>query len=564
MHLANFNFAAPYWLLGLLLIPIGWMWQIYKHRKLSSNNTTLDQFIDPHLQKYILIKGKQHKQGYSFGMLYALLTACIILALANPRWNYTDLEAFQTTASMVVLLDLSATMNATDVSPSRIVRARQTIEDLLNLSKGLKIGLIGFAGKTHLISPITDDLQTIKTYIPALDTDLTNLQGDALDSSLRMAYDLLASEPGEQKSILLLSDGNFPSTQFAQQLKKLVDAGVQVHVMGFGTADGSPYKTYTGALQKSHGQVVISKLNRDTLQTIAKQGHGIYTELSLNNSGLQQILNKAQRVDIEQEAATGKVRQWEDRYYLFLIPAAALLLTMIRQRLVYLILITFTGLLPSQDCYASTVTDLFTNAEQKGLHAYTEADFKRAASSFADPYHKGVALYRDGQFAAAEEQFNSVQRPAVKMDAKYNAGNAQMQQKKWRAAIKSYEEVLAANPDNFAAQYNLEIAKKMLEEEPPEDDDPEEDKPDCDCKNKDKDKSSDDASADKQDDAQQDQQNQQDQKDQQQQQDAQDLNSQKNQDDLSAQAEQWLNRIDSDIKIFLKNKFYIEDVLSAK
>lgn len=196
-----------------------------------------------------------------YGWLYAILTACIIIALANPRWSYEDLDAYQTNASMVILLDLSASMNATDVAPSRMIRARQSIEDLLNLSKALKIGLVGFAGNAHLISPITDDLATVKTYIPALsDTDLTKLQGNSLPQALHLAGELLANEPGDQKSILLVSDGNFSSTDFSKELAALRSIGINVHVLGVGTTNGAPFKNHSGALHKSQGKLVISKL----------------------------------------------------------------------------------------------------------------------------------------------------------------------------------------------------------------------------------------------------------------------------------------------------------------
>ncbi|HSX20276.1 MAG TPA: VWA domain-containing protein [Gammaproteobacteria bacterium] len=569
--------------------------------------TGLNKFIDQNLLPHLLLSKMSKAQRNYNDWLYAALVFCLVVALANPRWSYHDHDAFQPTASMVVLLDLSASMNATDVSPSRIGRARQYIEDLLNLSKGLKIGLIGYAGYPHLISPISDDIQTIKTYIPALDTDLSNVQGNSLHTSLRMAAELLAHEPGEQKSILLLSDGNVATNDFSRELSALTSQNIHVHVVGIGTKAGAPYKNKNGSLHKASGKIVNSTLNDTALKEIAKQGHGIYTEAGLNDLGLRTILSKASHTQ-EDHVVAGKVRQWEDRYYLFLIPAAFIMLYLMRSRAIYVVFVAVlaNGALYN-DVYAIGIKDVFMNSGQRGQQIYTEGDFTKAAETFSDPYHKGVALYRGGQYAEAEEQFNKSQRATVMLDAMYNAGNAQMQQSKWRAAINSYESVLKIEPDHFAAQHNLEIARKMLEENKDQDKDD-----NCECNNKDKSKQSKndqqngkdgkDQAKNEQQDQQDQQQNKQDkqkqdmdnqdsdakqnesEQKQSQKQDLQDAqqqadNNDKGQDpkDKAAQAaqmqqlaedearvEQWLNRIDSDIKIFLKNKFYVEDVLSAQ
>jgi Ca-activated chloride channel family protein len=597
MNFNDFNFAQPVWLCGLLLIPIGWAWYKYWQNLSKSNLSGLNKFIDEKLLPHLLIKSKTDSKIVSYGWLYGVLTACIVIALANPRWSYEDLDAYQTNASMVILLDLSASMNATDITPSRIIRARQSIEDLLNLSKGLKIGLVGFAGNAHLISPVTDDLATVKTYIPALDTDLTKLQGNSFHQALLLGGELLANEPGDQKSILVVSDGNFASTDFSKELAALHSRGVNVHVLGVGTATGAPYKNHSGALHKSQGKLVISKLNTAVLQTIAKQGHGIYTETVHNDAGIKAILHKAEHNNPDEQIISGKVRQWQDRYYWFIFPAAIILLYLMRQRVLYVyIAFIMTGLLQSPNAMALDLSTAFKNSEQQGQRAYIEAEFQQAAELFNNPYRKGIALYRAGEFAQAEQQFNQASSNGIKIDAQYNAGNAQMQQRKWRAAIKSYETVLKIDPDHFAAQHNLEIAKRMQEEQPENEDEQDQngDKQDKQDKQDNQDSKQDqkndqqqkqDPDKNKQDQQEdqnkQDQQNQQDKQDQQSKQDKQDQqNQQQDKQDQQqdkqdvamnnaekmdeAQAQQWLNRIDSDIKVFLKNKFYIEDVISAQ
>lgn len=599
----NISFAQPYYLWGLLLIPVGVLWNFFLRKSGKADLSGLSKFIDKNLLPHLLLGNANKVKRKYIGLLYSLLVFFIIVALANPRWSYKDIDAFQPTASMVVLLDLANTMNATDISPSRIIRARQNLEDLLNLSKGLKIGLIGFAGYPHLISPITDDIQTIKTYLPALDTDLTTVQGNSLSLAFKMAANLLENEPGEKKSILLVSDGNFASNDFSHELKALHGQNIIVHVIGVGTTNGAPFKNKNGSLHKSQGKIATSKLHDSLLKEIAKQGHGIYTEAGHTDLGIRAILMKAQQSEQEHIVA-GKIRQWDDRYYLFLIPAAAILLYLMRQRVLYILILgVFTTLFISSEVYAVQPKNAFKNSDQLGQECYISGEFKQAAEKFKDPYRKGVALYRAGEFAEAEKEFKQVDRASVKNAAIYNAGNAQMQQRKWRAAIKSYESVLASEPDNFAAQHNLEIARKMLAENDKED------QSDCECDNKEQgdkgdqsDKKKDQQQNNKQEqrDQQQQQSNKQEQRDQQQQSDKQKHDDQQqqaeqNKPDLQdaeqkqaqadadeakqreqkqstltplsedeARVDQWLSRIDSDIKVFLKNKFYVEDVLGAQ
>lgn len=603
MHFNDITFAQPLWLLALILVPIGWLWNYYWSKLSSSNLNSLSKFIDEKLLPHLLVSKNSKSEKSKMGYIYVAFTICVVLALANPRWGYKEFDAYQPTASMVILLDLSMSMNATDVSPSRIVRARQNIEDLLNLSHGIKIGLIGFARYPHLISPITDDIQTIRTFLPALDTDLSDLQGSSLAASLQMANELLAAEPGDKKSILLVSDGNIISGDYSKELSMLQDKNIQVHVIGVGTDTGAPYKNKHGALHKVQGKVITSKLNAVDLKDIAKHGHGIYTEATYNDFGLQTILHKAENTSHSAQLTEGKVRQWNDRYYLFLIPAAVIFLYLMRRRALYTLLISVIGSsMFSFDVDAFTVRELFLNSEQQGQEYYINGDFKHAADHFRDAYHKGVAFYRDGQFSQAEEQFNKVQRSAIKTSAMYNAGNAQMQQKKWQDAITSYEDVLSMEPDNTAAKHNLEIARKMLAEQNKQD---QNDK-NCECKDQkskqnkqaknaaaqnDKDNAKN--KSGKQEQAatenkssvenKQDSDSTQDNQTKHGEHSKQDIPSKeakKNkqdsqnipgmQQDISksstdeAHIEHMLNRVDSDIKVFLKNKIYIEDVLSEQ
>ena len=138
-----------------------------------------------------------------------------VVAMAGPRWNYVDEPTFEVARDLVIVLDLSQSMNAKDVKPSRIARAREEIEDLLDMSRGISIGLVAYAAVPHMVTPLTDDVRTIKNLLPELNTSLVTIQGDRLRPALEMAAGMLTAESGDNKSILVISDGGFQENNFA-------------------------------------------------------------------------------------------------------------------------------------------------------------------------------------------------------------------------------------------------------------------------------------------------------------------------------------------------------------
>ena len=132
-----------------------------------------------------------------------------VLAMAGPRWDFKEVTAFKSNKNLVIALDLSKAMDASDLKPSRLVRARQKIQDILDDSPGVSIGLIAFAADAHLITPITEDKGAIHYLLGALRTDLVYVPGSRLSPALNLADRLLSAVPGQEKSVLVMSDGDF-------------------------------------------------------------------------------------------------------------------------------------------------------------------------------------------------------------------------------------------------------------------------------------------------------------------------------------------------------------------
>lgn len=473
--LEHLHFANPAWLWAAAAIPLVWLLFFLFYRPYHPVKK-LEQWIDAHLLPFLLIGNQGGKRSYVKSLLlWSFIWACLTLALAGPRWSFREIEVFSKDQSLVILLDLSESMNAKDIKPSRLVRAKQKIEDLLNESKGLKIGLIAFAADPHMIAPITDDKETIRHLLTSLETDLFFIQGSNLSPALEMASTMLESEPGTNKALLIISDGEFDGGGELVAAKKIADKGIFIHTLGIGTPEGTLLQDKQGNTIKNHGTPILSKLVKNRLEEISRIGKGKYSEGHYGDGEiavLKQLSDHAQAME-----AGKKNRLWDEGFYFLIIPALPFFLLWFRRGTMFLIpLMVFFPLFGLQANWEDIGKHYFMNSEELGKQAMDDAVFETAAQTFQDPYRKGVAYYRAGDFAEAETMFRQSSRPEVAADADYNLGNALVKQGKFKEAITTYEDVLKKWPDHIKAKENLELVKKMLEQQKQQQDQQQQDK----------------------------------------------------------------------------------------
>jgi Ca-activated chloride channel homolog len=461
MDLSQLHFAHPLWFWTLLIIPLVWIVFFLFFREQQPHNQ-LEKFIDKHLIPYLLLKTEHLKKKTLWTHLFfwSFVWSCLVLALAGPRWDFREISTFTRDQSLAILLDLSESMNAHDISPSRLGRAKQKVEDLLHMSKGVKIGLIAFAADPHMIVPMTEDKETIRHLLPSLDTDLVYVQGSKLAPALEMAATMLENEPGNNKAIVVISDGGFEDASAIHTAKKLSNNGIILYTIGVGSLEGSPLKDRQGAVVKKNGSPVLSKLEKEKFREISKIGHGRYFDADHSKQVSLIFEDLEKRSDIQQETHKTQ-RFWEERFYLFLLPVIPFFLWWYRRG--YLFALLLIMLLPTYT--HASLNSYFYNPEQQADQAYAKGDYATAGAAFQDPYRKGVAYYRMGDYTAAEEMFRQSTRSEVACSAAYNLGNALVQQNKLADAIAAYEDVLKKWPDHKQAKDNLELAKKMLEEQ---------------------------------------------------------------------------------------------------
>ena len=327
----GFHFQQPLWFLGLLaLAPVAWwLWRSAARAAKGPIHRYADAHLLPHLSGTRELKTSE-RWGRFMG--WSLLWLLLLTAMAGPRWDYEDVRLFHPGDNLLILLDISRSMNADDVRPSRLGRARQEIQDLIVQNRRLRLGLIAFASVPHVISPVTEDSRTILTALPALSTDLSRLQGSRLNQALDRAQVLLDALPEDSsRSLLLISDGDFDEPGLTQRISELAANGVRLHVLGIGTPEGAPVPGPRGGpMRDTSGQPIRSKLNEPELQALADAGQGIYRRADYRDADTREVLAAAAISSLPPEAGDERTRVWNDRYYLPLLLIAALLLPQFR------------------------------------------------------------------------------------------------------------------------------------------------------------------------------------------------------------------------------------------
>lgn len=333
--LSAFHFSEPGWLWALLLcVPVA-LW-LYISRNLSGGNERIRRYADAHLLPHLLGKAEASSRTQWLRFIrWTGVWALLVLAMAGPRWDFTNVQLFRPGTNLLVLFDISRSMNVADVQPNRLARARQELEDLLGQSRGIRVGLIGFASVAHVVSPVTEDLNGIRRVLSALDTSLVQLQGSRLLFALERAEELLLGQPADSvNSLLIITDGDFDEPGLEQRLQEFTDLGVRVHVLGVGTPEGDAVPGEGGLWLKGRdGQPVVSILNEDFLKTLAAAGGGVYQRADYRERDTKKILDELRAQALPQTDRDERTRVWNERFYWLTGLALLLVLPLFRRTL---------------------------------------------------------------------------------------------------------------------------------------------------------------------------------------------------------------------------------------
>ncbi len=324
---AGFHFEQPLWLVALLIPGIVYLWL-----RITSPRHDTDRYrsyADAHLLPFLLgIREMVSGQNLTRLLRWSGLWSLLAIAMADPRWDYKDIQLFQPGNDLLILLDISQSMNTTDVTTSRLTRARQEIDDILRENRNARIGLVAFATLAHVVAPLTEDTYSLHTLLPALTTDLTELKGSRLTEALIRARQLFSGQPNaSSKHILVITDGDFGDEAHESLLTQLAQENIRVHVLGIGSTRGGVVVTDSGEpVRGPGGAEVISRLDEAGLKRIAEKGNGIYVTADFNDKDTRAILDVVNKYSPAAQVTEQKTRVWNDRFYWLVLVAMMLIL----------------------------------------------------------------------------------------------------------------------------------------------------------------------------------------------------------------------------------------------
>lgn len=452
----QFHFLRPLWLLAL--IPLFVMIWLMVKKRLGSRSW--EMVCDDTLLPYILT-GTSVKRIRVSVFMTAIGGLLTIFALAGPVWEKLPQPVFTRESSLVIALDMSRSMDANDISPSRLLRARYKIADILKHRTDGQTALLVYAGDSFTVTPLTDDAETIASQLNALTTDIMPVQGNNTQRALARAADLLKNAGVTEGDILLITDEiDYDNT--SEYVTELHDQGYRVSLLGVGTSQGVPIPLSNGSfLKDSNGKIVVPILDEKPMRMLADDGGGIYLRIDLGDDDIEKLFAYLERYEIDDEVASTdlKTDTWREQGPWLLIGLLPLMALMFRRG--YLAVLFLIILPVPEHVQAMDWDSLWLRPDQQASRAFDDGDTARAAELFDDPAWKGSAQYKNGDFESAVKTLEQIDNP----ESIYNMGNALARLGNYEEAIAAYEEVLKRMPDHEDAQYNKELLEKELEKQ---------------------------------------------------------------------------------------------------
>ena len=451
--LADFHFIRPEWLIALPFVLLTAV--LFARRRLGPGSWEF--VVDPKLAPHVL-SGSQANGIDSRWILLGVTGVLGVLALAGPAWERIEQPMFRSEQALVVALDLSRSMDAQDVAPSRLLRARLKILDLLQRRASGQTALIVYSANAFTVTPLTTDSDTVAALVNSLGTDIMPSRGSYPLAAINKGRALLEQAGMGYGEVLLITDGgSTPATERAA--RDLRDAGYSLSVLGVGTTGGAPIPRATGGFVTDQmGQIAVARLEETSLRALATAGGGRYATLTSDNRDLDLLLSgeTTSRSATDETQGTDRWREEGPWLLLLLLPLAA----MSFRRGWAIVLLVFV--LPlAQPAQASLWDDMWQTRNQQAQERLEEGDVLAAAELFDDGEWQAVSRYRGGEFAESAAKF------AAKGDTRnlYNLGNAMAMQGEFESALDAYEQVLKMEPDNADAKYNRDLMDEMLQEQ---------------------------------------------------------------------------------------------------
>jgi len=456
-----FHFLRPWWFLGLA--PVALIVGFYSwHKHHAGNWATI---INPKLLPF-LMQGKAPSDGLSTKSLITTLTLAWIIciaSLAGPTWEQLPQPVHRQDSALITVFDLSPSMLAADLAPSRLVRGRYKLIDILKRRTEGVSGLVVYGGDAHTVSPLTEDSNTIVSLVPVLHPGLLPQYGSNVEDAIQVAVNLATSGGYQQADILLITDGVDPSA-ISEITSIIEDKGeYRLSILGVGTENGAPIPLGSGGFVKDtrSGNVIIPKLNISDLRRLASANNGNYQTVSNDDRDIDNLLAAMESLFSDSTQQTDRSFDlWNDRGYLLALLLIPILLLTFRKGAVVVLLLA-PLLFQSNSVEALEWQDLWATGDQQGAEALELDDAERAKSLFTNSQWRGSAAYRAADYEAAAEAFFTDETA----NGLYNSGNALAKSGDFASAIEAYERALALEPELEDAIFNRDLLEKLKQEQ---------------------------------------------------------------------------------------------------
>ncbi|MFJ4145693.1 VWA domain-containing protein [Pseudomonas sp. NPDC089734] len=446
------HWLRPWWLLILPLLAL-LIWHLWHRQKRAGRW----QMIMPVAFHSVLLSGGRGRNNKLPWVVLGLCWALALLALLGPGWQRVEQVSQKPVDPLVVLLELTPQMLATDSPPTRLEQARRKLLDLLQARSDSQTAIIVYAGSAHTLVPLSDDLATSHNLLDAIKPSIMPLAGQRADLAVKKALDLLKQGALGQGRMLLI--GSSLSEQERQGIEQqLKGQSPPLLILGVGTAEGAPVTLENGSLLKdAQGAILVPRLDNASLNDFANNIGGSYRQARMDDEDLRSLGLFSGPQHLRNDGQILHLDTWADQGHWFLLPL--LLLAACAGRRGWLFCLPLLFMLP-QNSQAFEFQDLWLRPDQQGQRLLEQHRPAEAAQHFENPQWKGMAFYAAGDYATAAQRF-AEGNTAVDH---YNRGNALAHSGELEAALDAYEQALERQPNFPAAQYNKALIQSLLDQ----------------------------------------------------------------------------------------------------
>jgi Ca-activated chloride channel homolog len=464
------TFAEPRWLVLLSLVPA--LAVLVAVAGVSARRALARALSAEMLERVVPARVRSRRAARDVLAIGALGLA--VVALAEPRFDKQVQTVRTTGTDIVVALDLSRSMDATDVDPSRLVRARRELADLGQLLDGDRVALVFFAGGAFQRLPLTGDFPMVQHVVDESATDIFETQGSDLGAAIRASLELLSrSDDPAGQAILVLSDGEtHEPDQALEAAASAATAGVPIFAMGVGV-EPSPVPLPGGRVLEWQGQPAVTSPDFEILQQAAKRTGGAFVTSNAGSKDMASLYEELRRTVRSAERGSRQRETWRSAFQWPLGLSALLLLLSgwlgdgrrafgAAAALLLVVAITVPRSASAADRLAEADALYRAGKYPQAVEELTELSLERPD----DPVileRLGAARYRAGDFEGAARAFDAAAEDGAGPDARFDSGNAHYQSGKLEDALQRYEAVLAEDPAHVGAAANRDLVQKEIE-----------------------------------------------------------------------------------------------------